>query len=72
MKIIKVLANVLICVSLGLLAIRALLSYINYTRHIELFASEGWFWYTDVLVWGKYIIPILAVCLIAKLILRKK
>ena len=72
MKKLKVITNVIICVSWGLLAIRALLSYINYTRHIELFAAEGWFWYTDVIMWGKYIIPIVVVCVVVKIILHKK
>ena len=72
MKKLKVFANVLICISLALWAIRALLSYINYTRHIELFAAEGWLWYTDILVWGKYILPIVVVCFIVKIVLNKK
>ena len=72
MKKLKVFANVLTCISLGLWAIRALLSYINYTRHIELFAAEGWLWYTDILVWGKYILPIVVVCFIVKIVLHKK
>jgi len=72
MKKLNGFANVLICVSLGLWAIQALLSYNNYTRHIELYATEGWLWYTDVLAWGKFIIPIVVVCLIAKFIFRKK
>ena len=41
-------------------------------RHVELFASEGWLWYTSVLAWGKYIIPIVGLCVVAKLVLRKK
>ena len=71
-KKLNVFANVLICVSLGLWAVRALLSYINYTRHVELFAAEGWLWYTDVLAWGKYIIPIVVILLILKIVIRKK
>ena len=72
MKKLNVFDNVLIYASLGLLAIRALLSYNNYTRHVELFASEGWVWYTDVFEWGKFIIPIVIVCIVAKFISRKK
>lgn len=72
MKKLNVFANVLICVSLGLWAVRALLSYNNYTRHVELFAAEGWLWYTDVLAWGKYIIPVVVILLILKIVIRKK
>ena len=72
MKRFNVFANVLIYVSLSLWAIQALLSYNNYTRHVELYAAEGWLWYTDVLTWGRYIIPMVAVCLIAKFIFHKK
>ena len=72
MKKINLFANILICVSMGLWVIRALLSYINYTRHVALFATEGWLWYTDVLAWGKYIIPVVVVCLVSKLFLNKK
>ena len=72
MKKINIFINVLICTSLGLWVMRAILSYINYTRHIELFATNGWFWYDDVLIWGKYIIPIVVVCLITKIFLYKK
>ena len=71
MKRVKILANVLICSSLGLWVMKALLDHNNYTRHIELFAANGWHWYTDVLAWGKYIIPIVAICLVVKFILRK-
>ena len=72
MKKLNVIANILICLSLGLLVIRALLSYNNYMRHVELFNANGWFWYTDVLEWGKYILPIVGLCVIVKFILRKK
>ena len=72
MKKINLFANILICVSMGFWVIRALLSYINYTRHVALFATEGWLWYTDVLVWGKYIIPVVVVCLVSKFFLNKK
>ena len=71
-KKLKLFANILLWMSLGLLAARALLSYNNYTRHVELFAAEGWLWYTDVFVWAKYILPITMVCLIVKIILQKK
>ena len=72
MKKINAFANVLMCVSLGLWAIKALLDYSNNTRHIELFATNGWFWYDDVLLWGNCIIPIIAVCWIAKFLVCKK
>ena len=72
MKKLNVFAGILIYASLGLLAIRAFLSYNNYTRHVELFASEGWVWYTDVFAWAKFIIPIVIVCIVLKLISRKK
>ena len=72
MKKINIFLNVLICTSLGLWMIRAMLSYINYTRHVELFATNGWSWYDDVLIWGNYTIPIIIVCLIAKILICKK
>ena len=72
MKKLNVFANVLICSSLGLWVIKALLNYNNYTRHVELFTTNGWLWYTDVLAWGKYIVPIIIVCIIIKFVLSKK
>ena len=42
------------------------------TRHVELFAANGWLWYTDALTWSKYIIPIVVVSIVIKLVLRKK
>ncbi len=72
MKKFDILANVLICSSLGLWVIKALLDYNNYTRHVELFADNGWLWYTDVLAWGKCIIPIVVICLVVKYIFRRK
>lgn len=64
--------NILICVSLGLWGIQALLSYNNYTRHVELYTDNGWVWYTDVLSRGKYIVPIVVALLIAKFVINKK
>jgi len=72
MKKANIFMNILICTSLGIWVIQALLSYNNYTRHVELYAAEGWLWYTDVLAWGKIIIPIVTVCLIVKIIVRKR
>ena len=72
MKKINNFINILICTSLGLWVIQAMLSYSNYTRHVELYATNVWFWYDDVMVWGKYIIPTIAVCLIAKFIIYKR
>ena len=72
MKKFDILANVLICASLGLWVIKALLDYNNYTRHVELFADNGWLWYTDFLAWGKCIIPIVVICLVVKYIFRRK
>ena len=72
MKKFSIFANILICVSLGLWVIKALLDYNNYTRHIELFATNGWLWYTDALALGNYIIPIIVMCFIVKYIFRKK
>ena len=72
MKKLNVFANVLICSSLGLWIIKASLDYNNYTRHVELFTANGWLWYTDILAWGKYIVPIITVCIIIKFILSKK
>lgn len=65
-------ANVILYSSLGLWVIKALLDYNNYTRHVELFAANGWLWYTDALTWSKYIIPIVVVSIVIKLFLRKK
>ena len=65
-------ANVLICSSLGLWVIKALLDYNNFTRHVELFDANGWLWYTDVLAWSKYVIPIVAVCTVFKFVLHRK
>lgn len=64
--------NVFLCLSLTLWVIKALLDYNNYTRHVELFAANGWLWYTDALTWSKYIIPIVVVSIVIKLVLRKK
>ena len=72
MKKIRVFTNLIICVSLSLWAIQALLAYNNYTRHVELYAASGWLWYTDSLNWGKSIIPLVIVCLIVKSILQRK
>ena len=72
MKKVNNLINILICTSMMLWVIRAVLSYINYTRHITLFATNGWFWYDDVLNWGKFIIPIVVVCVVVKLVICKK
>ena len=72
MKKLNVFANVLICSSLGLWVIKALLDYNNYTRHVALFTTNGWLWYTDVFAWGKYIVPIIIVCIIIKFVLSKK
>ena len=65
-------ANVILYSSLGLWVIKALLDYNNYTRHVELFAANDWLWYTDVLVWAKYIILIAVVCIVVKFVLPKK
>ena len=72
MKKINNFINILICTSLGLWVIQAMLSYNNYIRHVELYATNVWFWYDDILVWGKYIIPTIVVCLIAKFIIYKR
>ena len=72
MKKFNIYANVLICSLLGLWVIKALLDYNNYTRHVALFSANGWFWYTDVLAWGKCIVPIVVVCIVIKFGLRKK
>ena len=72
MKKVNTFVNVLMCVSLGLWVIKALLDYNNYTRHVELYATNGWFWYDDVLLWGYYIIPIIAICLIVKFLVYRK
>ena len=72
MKKINHLMTVLTAAALGLWVIKALLDYHNYTRHIDLFAANGWTWYEDAMSWGTYIVPLVAVCLIAKLVIRKK
>ena len=72
MRRINFFINTIICVLLGLWGIQALLSYNNYTRHVELYAANGWVWYTDVLSWGKYIVPIVVALLIAKFVIHKK
>ena len=41
-------------------------------RHVELYAAEDWLWYTDVLTWGKIIIPIVIMCLIVKIVVCKR
>ena len=72
MKKLNILVNILICASLSLWAIQALLSYHNYTRHVALFAANGWHWYDHVLPWGKYVIPIAAVCFLVKFLICRK
>lgn len=72
MKKANIFMNILILASVSVLVMRAILSYINYTRHIALFAVNGWLWYDDVFAWGKYIIPVIAVCAIIKTIASKK
>ena len=72
MKKFDILANVLVCSSLGLWVIKVLLDYNNYTRHVELYANNGWLWYTDGLAWGRCILPIVVICLVVKYILRRK
>ena len=72
MKKLHSFTNVLIFFSLGLWAIKAFLDYTNYTRHVALFAANGWVWYTDTLAWGKWILPVVVICLIAQLFLRRK
>ena len=71
MKKINLVLSFLMGTSLIIWVMKALLDYINYTRHIELFAANGWLWYDGVLSWGKVIIPLVAICLIAKFIIRK-
>lgn len=71
MKKLSVFANILLYVSLGVWAAKALLDYVNYTRHVPLFAENGWFWYEDALLWGAYIIPIVVSCLIARYLFSK-
>ena len=71
MKKINHVLNFMIGASLFLCAMKALLDYVNYTRHIELFAANGWLWYDNVLPWGKVSIPLVVICLIAKFIIRK-
>ena len=61
--------NLLVCTSIGLWVIKALLDYNNYTRHTELYATNGWLWYTDVFLWGKYVVLIVAVLLIVKMLI---
>jgi hypothetical protein len=72
MKKVNNFMNILIFVLVSVLVMRAILSYINYTRHIALFAVNGWLWYEDVFVWGKYIVPVMVVCVIVKMIVSKK
>ena len=72
MKKSNILADILTWLSLGLWLIKALLDYNNYTRHVELYAAHGWLWYADVLSWGKFILPIVVICLFLKYIFRKK
>lgn len=72
MKKINTFMNCLICISLGLWVIKALLDYNNYTRHVALFVANGWFWYDGILRLGKYIIPIVAICFIVKFVIHKK
>lgn len=72
MKKVNNFINILICTSLVLWGIKVLLDYNNYTRHVALFAANGWFWYDDVLLWGKYIISIIVTCLIAKFVIHKR
>ena len=71
MKKINHVLNFIIGASLCLWMMKALLDCVNYTRHIELFAANGWLWYDNVLPWGKVIIPIVAICSIAKFIIHK-
>lgn len=63
--------NLIIGASLTIWVMKALLDYVNYTRHLELFAANGWLWYDSVLLLGKGIIPIVAICFITKLAIRK-
>ena len=72
MKKLNVLLNVIPGVAVGLWGIQALLAYQNYTRHIELFARNGWFWYTDTLEWGKCVVPLVVGCLVVKLVAKQK
>ena len=72
MKKINNFINIFICTSLGLWILKALLDYNNYTRHIALYASNGWLWYDNILQWGNYIIPIVVICFIAKFIIHQK
>ena len=72
MKKANTLLNILLCAVPLLWAVWALLCYQNYTRHVELFAANGWLWYTEVLAWGKWALPLIALCLITKCLLRRK
>ena len=71
MKKINGFINILIGVSLGLWSIKTLLDYNNYTRHVELYADNGWVWYDTALRWGKYIILIAVICFAAKFVINK-
>ena len=71
MKKINHILNFFIWTSLSLWAMKAILDYVNYTRHIELFAANRWLWYDNILLWGKVIIPFVVICLITKFIIRK-
>lgn len=72
MKKLNIFLNVIMGAALVLWGIQAMLSYQNYTRHVELFAQNGWYWYTNVLAWGKVVVPVVAACLILKFVFRKK
>jgi len=71
MKKVNSFITFLMYISLGLWGIKALLDYNNYTRHVELFADNGWFWYEDALRWGMYIVPIVVICFFAKIMILK-
>lgn len=72
MKKTNVIINILICVSLGSWIMQSILSYHNYTRHVELYSANGWLWYVDAFAWGRYILPIVGILLIVKSVVRKK
>lgn len=71
MKKSKVIINILICVLLGSWVIQTILSYHNYTRHIELYSANGWLWYMDAIAFGKYVLPIVGILLIVKSVIHK-
>ena len=71
MKKINRLASVLLA-SLVFWMIQAALSYHNYTRHVALYAANGWTWYDDTVSWGVYIVPTVIACLVAKFVIHKK